>query len=526
MPSHRSHATSLVALAFLSVNACASPVDDLAATSSDADADTDADTDTDTDTDADADPPPETESDFLAMAPAQTDTSVFIANPDRDTVTRVDVFTRQVDTVDVGRNPSNVLTTPDHATVVVFNKDDDTVTLLDADTLAQDVVAIRPNKNRMVLSPDGRWCLLWRDEAAAQPGDLTDGLVSFNELDVVDVESAEVWELSVGAYPHGVEFTPDGSHALVISDANLALVDLTATPLDRELIPIADDLLDPPVAEEVVLAPDGAYAFVRQFGAQEIAIVDLATRTVDRVAAGDNPTDLDLTPDGQRAVVVARDSNELWLFDVADPFAPPEVLDLPDTLVNGSVILDPTGRVGLLYSTAVLQDVYATWDLATGEVTARALVKPIDTISITATGGAALIFHTLDNGPSLEPDDLLWDAPALTMIDLGDFTAAPVWMPAPVAGYAHSDDGRHAYFIMEDEAMIGVLDHEHASVETVYLPSDAVYIGVMSDADPTDDDEPPVWASQEHDLGRISFFDVDDASLETITGFELNSQIE
>jgi hypothetical protein len=32
--------------------------------------------------------------------------------------------------------------------------------------------------------------------------------------------------------------------------------------------------------------------------------------------------------------------------------------------------------------------------------------------------------------------------------------------------------------------------------------------------------------SQDHDLGRISFYDPDDDSLETLTGFELNSGIE
>jgi len=34
------------------------------------------------------------------------------------------------------------------------------------------------------------------------------------------------------------------------------------------------------------------------------------------------------------------------------------------------------------------------------------------------------------------------------------------------------------------------------------------------------------FASQEHDLGRISFYDTDTEALETITGFELNGEIE
>ena len=39
-------------------------------------------------------------------------------------------------------------------------------------------------------------------------------------------------------------------------------------------------------------------------------------------------------------------------------------------------------------------------------------------------------------------------------------------------------------------------------------------------------DEIKSFVSQEHDLGRLSFFDTDEDQLQTITGFELNSAIE
>jgi hypothetical protein len=34
------------------------------------------------------------------------------------------------------------------------------------------------------------------------------------------------------------------------------------------------------------------------------------------------------------------------------------------------------------------------------------------------------------------------------------------------------------------------------------------------------------WVSQDHSLGRISFYDAPTGSMDTITGFELNSGIE
>jgi len=53
-----------------------------------------------------------------------------------------------------------------------------------------------------------------------------------------------------------------------------------------------------------------------------------------------------------------------------------------------------------------------------------------------------------------------------------------------------------------------------------------VWVGVMPDLDPTDGMEPPAWVSQQHPLGRISFYDADADVLETLTGFELNAAIE
>ena len=48
----------------------------------------------------------EEESDFLALRPATTNTYVFVANPDRNTVTRINVETLGVITVEVGVEPS------------------------------------------------------------------------------------------------------------------------------------------------------------------------------------------------------------------------------------------------------------------------------------------------------------------------------------------------------------------------------------------------------------------------------------
>ena len=476
--------------------------------------------------DGDNSAPPEQEDDFLALRPAQTDIYVFIANPTRHTVTRVNVHTLAVDTTEVGANPTEVLTTPDYTTAVVFNEDDDSVTILDADTLDSFTVVVRPNMNRMVLSPGGEWAVLWHDVDAEDPEDDNGGLVSYNEVSFIHVATGDFYPMAVGPYPHGVEFTPQEDLAVVVSDESLALVDLTADDLQPDMVQIVDDLLDPPPAEEVVVAPDGTYAFVRQFGAEELVIVDLLTQEVGTVDAGSNPTDLDLTPSGGHAVVVARDSNELWLYDVADPFAPAEILSLPAEQTSGSIVFDPTGTSAVLYSTAILQDRYATWDLTTDEIEVRPLEKPIETLSVSPTGDTLLVFHTVEDATDADPASPFYGEPALTMINLVDFRTTPILMPSTVSGYVNSSNGHFGYFIMESEPILGVLDYALLMADQIDLTSNPVYVGVIPDLDSADADEPPAWISQEHELGRISFYDPDDESVETITGFELNSQIE
>jgi len=468
---------------------------------------------------------PETESDFLALPPAQTEKYVFVANPDRDTVTRVNVRTLEVLTTSVGRDPDIVLTTPDYRTAAVFNRGEDSVSVVDASTLEVTTVEVREDFNQMRMSPDGQWVALFHDIANERPDDPPpQGLQSFNEASFVNLTTYEHFPMAVGFNPRMVRYTPDGTTAVIVSDAYLAVVDLTRDVLLPQLIELTPDLLDPPEAVEVVLAPDGTFAFVRQFGADEVLVVDLLSRTVEPIPVGSNPTDLDLTPSGEEAVVVSRDDRELWVLETADPYLPPKVIDLPDDLFLGSLIFDPTGEQAIVYTTATLTDRFATWDLDTDEVRTRALIKPVTGMAITPTGESMLAFHTEEDAPDAEPSPFT-DSWALSIFALDDFRSNPLKLPAEPTGYANARDGKRGYFIMEGQPYLEVLDYVTLLPEEIELKSEPVYVGVLPPLEGSTD-EPPAWVSQDHPLGRISFFEPATETLETITGFELNSAIE
>ncbi|MDP6931781.1 MAG: hypothetical protein QGG40_02650, partial [Myxococcota bacterium] len=230
---------------------------------------------------------------------------------------------------------------------------------------------------------------------------------------------------------------------------------------------------------------------------------------------------LDLTPDGTQAVVVARGSGELWVYDVADLFGSPEVITLPEDGTFGSVILSPDDTKGLLYSTATSESIYASWDRtdpdAETAITTHPLVKPVSQATISPTGGTALIFHPEENTDDSDP--FYDDHYGISMVDLDSFLSNDYRLTGEPTAYADSDDGTHGFFVMEEEQYLQVLTYSSLILDEVELKSDPVHVGVLPDT---------AWAyvSQEHDLGRISFYDAETDDLNTITGFELNSGIE
>ncbi len=477
--------------------------------------------------DTDTTEPPETENDdFFSRPPAQTPDYVFVANPDRNTVTRVDVHNLSVNTQSVGVDPQLVQTTSDYQTAVVFNRGDDSVTILDVETMSQVVVPVRDNLNAMRLSPDGRYAVLWHDQQAESSDDPpAEGLESFNEASFVELATGAHTPMAVGFNPRNVVFNAPGDTAAVVSDEYLAIVHLDQAPLVPVMMLLSAEV-DPPRAEEVVLTPDGRYAFVRQFGTDEILLVDMQFEQMMALPMGLNPTDLDLSPDGTQVVVLCRGSEEIYVVDAANPLDAPQVIPVPGQQGFGSLQLSSDGRVGILYTTASLVDRYAVWDRSTDALDIWGLIKPVRNVSITPDGTSMLVIHTQEDTPDMDAFSPFLGHWALTAVDLANFRSNPLRLPAEPIGFANSTEGDAGYFIMDGQNYLERIDYFTLLHEEVGLKSPPVFVGVLPDSDPNDGVASQAWVSQDHDLGRISFFDPETFSVETITGFELNSEID
>ena len=72
---------------------------------------------------------------------------------------------------------------------------------------------------------------------------------------------------------------------------------------------------------------------------------------------------------------------------------------------------------------------------------------------------------------------------------------------------------------MEGYKFLEVLDFETMLPEEIVLNSAPLFVGTLPETD-------IAFASQEHELGRISFYAAENGSLDTVTGFELNAEID
>ena len=99
---------------------------------------------------------------------------------------------------------------------------------------------------------------------------------------------------------------------------------------------------------------------------------------------------MDVSPSGEEAIVVARGSNELWIYDLENPTLAPSVIPMPQEEVFGSLLISPDDGSGNL---VVLQPVFLVWRFGSeipNDITVRGLVKPISGVGLSPTGDTTL----------------------------------------------------------------------------------------------------------------------------------------
>lgn len=174
----------------------------------------------------------------------------------------------------------------------VFLSDSDGQTVVAVDPASNQVVATIPvgrDPHGLAFSPDGSTLYVGNNGSSS--------------VSVVDVESLTVTgslSLPGGGSPVGVAVTPDGATLYVVNGADSGTV--VAFDLAGGAAPQSIRVGRQP--KRIRLTPDGSLAFIANFGANNISVLDTRTNTLVAALNADRPSDIVVSPDGNQLYVV------------------------------------------------------------------------------------------------------------------------------------------------------------------------------------------------------------------------------
>jgi hypothetical protein len=342
-------------------------------------------------------------------------------------------------------------------------------------------------------SSDGRFAVAWLDLADAEQ---VDGVVNLTSLRVMDAVAGTAATVSVGFAASQVLFTPDDARVVVLSQNQVAVVDLaSAERIVNFALTLDPDQVVVPVG--VDLTPDGRYALISVANAADLYVLDLETHSVNIVSLAASPSAMHVDRSSDRTVFVSNASASAEILDHAN-FALREVpLDEPcDTIVpgDGFAVL---ARVGG-------QDVYRL-DLVTGDVVEFRLHGPLDSVHLAPTGELAVaLTRSLDGG-----------RPGMEVLDLRDDRghSYPYLLEGLGIDVAFDESGPslHALVLQDGIDYVYDLDLYASTAVEVDLEAPPIGIGAMPGGG--------FYVTNAVDLGMVTFFDPSTGESHAVTGF-------
>jgi DNA-binding beta-propeller fold protein YncE len=461
--------------------------------------------------------------------PASGNRYVYVPLTDLDTVARVDSETLDVESLVVGDRPTVLVTAPGQDLAVVLNTGSDSVSILRTEAGVDRVVTLPtpPHFNRLVVGPLGMFAVSY---FVLESPD-TQGIGSFQDVSVIRLaeNQEEVLNVSVGFRPRAVTFAPDESAAYVITEDGVSILDLAGATggFIAPTVPVSANPFVEGIPDEVVVMPDGSYAFARWQSMSMVRAVNLQTADSTDTPLGAPPTDIDLTAAGDRLVSVIRARSEIVIMDVPGDIGDASALDTLDcTPLNiGSAVLTEDGEHAIVFTNAVNEKAISVVELATGNKQTAMLRKGVRTLAIAPDGTIALILHNKIPGDPSPLDDFetqLDKRYGFSLFNLDTLFAKLQITDADPGAFAFVPDSSAAYLIVADPDQnlreVLKLNLQNLIVSSYLVGSHPVEIGSVLGTN-------RIYVSQDHPMGRISFINVGTGELRTVTGFQLNSQI-
>lgn len=365
-------------------------------------------------------------------------------------------------------------------------------------------VALPSPYNSVRWSPDGRFAVLFLDldGSGLQDG----GVVSLTNVLVVDLQEETATTVPVGFAANEILFDADAARAVVLSQNEVAVLDMTTSPPVTEvtfgLTLDADDVVVPVGIE---LTPAGDHALISVEGDDSLYILDLVNPSVNIKTLSGDPSAMVVNDSFDQTVLVYRDEPIVDVIEHGNFEVEPIELDEPM-----SHVLEHEDTL-VLYSRDGFQDVYVL-RFSDDEGTVRH-----DLVELRLQDNA-LSMHLAPSGEyaiALTSDGYLGGRYGMEVLDLRPDREAtyPYALEGQGIGLAFSEagDSLQALLLQRDVDYLYMLDLETAATEAVDLSAPPVEIGALPSGE--------FYITHNTGTGLVTFIDPTTGDITEVAGF-------
>jgi hypothetical protein len=227
--------------------------------------------------------PPEVEVHQDFELPQAGEHYVYVANPETDNVAVIDAATLGIHIVEAGDEPTFLQTLAGRDAAIVLNVGSADATILrTTDGVSRATqVGVQPGSNAIAVNPQGTHAVVYFDPAYATRGGRQGSFQDVTVL-VLSGEGDRSVPATVGFKPTAVFFQDDGSHAFVVTEDGVSVLDFEAMEAHgggiARTVPLGQVGIDATL--DISVTPDCRHALARQDGGSVLRLVDLATGTI------------------------------------------------------------------------------------------------------------------------------------------------------------------------------------------------------------------------------------------------------
>ncbi|RAL22226.1 hypothetical protein DL240_10255 [Lujinxingia litoralis] len=512
------------------------------------------------------DPQPEPEPEIeeaIVERVAATERYIFVpgGREGGDQIALIDGETFAVEPIQVGLNPRAVVAAEVAgvgAVAYVWSEGTSTVAVVRADLRdaaeRPDVRVLRVPRevNQLAVAPGGRYALAYIDPELELP--VQGGAISLQAMALIALGDApgedQVYRLSVTRQIESIRFSEDGRFGFVVGEEGISRLAFDEIKADR-FVPTLDlgasneDF--PPRDQQALFTADASAMVLRTsqlagLGVFELSEEGQAVRREQRVLLPGVPTDMELLErdvEGglRREVLVAmRQVGQVARFDLDAVLAAQdeqevsglvELIALADEVDAGIARLTPDESQLLIFSTLPAEPTVGVLELESAELKTVRLRHQIRTLAFSPDSRTAVVVHRPKSGvppADADPRERFEYEEGLSLWDLASGYVRAVALEAQpqtvlMVTTRAGAGWLYGMLVGEEADNFGVvrISLETFGVERLSVAQRPAQIGRVADQ---------IFVTQNDARGRVTFFSIEDGTQRTVSGFELNAEIQ